>query len=107
MYILCFFYSLIHLFLPLYFNNYLTEIIGINSEPVIANREALLKTNGNAHVFIIVEDDFPLENDGILGRPFLSNENAIIDVKNRAIVFKGKKIQKGPVYHANTNEKRL
>lgn len=41
----------------------------------------------NEHVFVIVPDEFPLEEAGIIGMPFLATENALVDAANKKIVF--------------------
>lgn len=39
------------------------------------------------HIFLVVPNDFPIDEDGIAGRPLLEKEDAIILVKQRKIIF--------------------
>ena len=63
------------------------EIIGISGDPIVSGREAGIDIYENRHPFAIVPDSFPIEEDGIIGMPFLLKENAVIDYPARKIIF--------------------
>ncbi|KAK0156981.1 hypothetical protein PV328_012050 [Microctonus aethiopoides] len=68
----------------------LAKIIGINDKPLICQWECKVTLDNIDHIFLVVPDHFPLDEDGIAGRPFLEKEDAIIYFKERKIVFREK-----------------
>lgn len=66
-------------------------IKGISSTPIYLSEICFVPIRENRHVFLIVPDDFPITTDGIIGCPFLEDEDALVDAKNRVIIFRKKK----------------
>lgn len=63
------------------------QLTGINNIPVNCQQECKINVEGVDHIFLVVPNNFPLEEDGIAGRPFLEKEDAIILTKQRKIIF--------------------
>lgn len=62
-------------------NEKTTETIGTINIPIeISNNEISVKFN-------LVEKDFPIPKDGILGHTFLSKNKVIVDIANKVIII--------------------
>lgn len=83
--------------LPIRFVN--AKITGINNTPINCDQECKITIDNIDLVFLIIPDNFPLDEDGISGKP--QKEDAIILTKQKTIIFnrKNMKIFKiGPTY---------
>lgn len=63
----------------------INQFFGVTSESLISYREARMDIGDKQHVLVIVPDDFPIEEDGLLAMPFLDAEEDIIDTKKRTV----------------------
>ena len=66
-------------------NNVLVKLVGITKNPVYTLGTIKLNILGGLTHFHVVPNNFPIEEDGILGRDFLKQAEAKIDFKNKEI----------------------
>lgn len=79
------------------------QLIGINNNtPVSCNQECKIDQDGVEHIFLVVPNNFPLEEDGIAGRPFLEKEDVIILAKQKKNIF-NQKIPQAQIFKFSCN----
>ncbi|KAK2578117.1 hypothetical protein KPH14_000977 [Odynerus spinipes] len=64
-----------------------TELKGITSETIRTLAEIVVLINSKEHIFHIVPNTFPVDEDGILGATFLRDEQAIINLITNSLTI--------------------
>ena len=84
------------------------ELLGIAPQSILTWGTVYLTIAGTPHKFQVVADDFPITQDGMLGRNFMINEKAVISYHRNTIMLQGdvmRPIPFLPISEAQNNSK--